>query len=67
MNKLALDRIDLARPNSHTSIIAEQSIEWNSTFYITFVDCAKALDSLDRETLCKLLRHYGPGWKKSPT
>jgi hypothetical protein len=32
-------------------IIAEQSIEWNSPLYITFVDYAKAFDSLDRETL----------------
>ena len=40
-------------------IIVEQSIEWNSPLYINFVDYEKAFDSLDRETLWKLLRHYG--------
>jgi len=37
----------------------EQSIEWNSPFYVNFVDYKKACDSLDRESLWKLLRHYG--------
>ena len=37
----------------------EQSIEWNSPLYVNFVDYEKAFDSLDRETLWKLLRHYG--------
>lgn len=40
-------------------IIVEQSIEWNSPLYINFVDYEKAFDSLHRETLWKLLRHYG--------
>ena len=40
-------------------IIVEQCIEWNSPLYINFVDYEKAFDSLDRETLWKLLRHYG--------
>ena len=40
-------------------IIVEQSIEWNSSLYINFVDYEKAFDSLDRETLWKILRHYG--------
>ncbi|XP_060564478.1 monocarboxylate transporter 2-like [Ruditapes philippinarum] len=40
-------------------IIIEQSIEWNSPLYINFVDYEKAIDSLDREMLWKLLRHYG--------
>ena len=40
-------------------IIVEQSIEWNSPLYVNFVDYEKAFDSLDRETLWKLLRHYG--------
>ena len=38
-------------------IIVEQSIEWNSSLYVNFVDYEKAFDSLDRETLIKL-RHY---------
>ena len=40
-------------------IIVEQSIEWNSPLYVNFVDYEKAFDSIDRETLWKLLRHYG--------
>ena len=40
-------------------IIMEQSIEWNSSLYINFVDYKKAFDSVDRETLWKVLRHYG--------
>ena len=34
-------------------IIVEQSIEWNLSLYVNFVDYEKAFDSLDRETLCK--------------
>ena len=40
-------------------IIVEQSLEWNSPLYIGFVDYEKAFDSLDRESLWKLLMHYG--------
>ena len=40
-------------------IIVEQSIEWNSSLYTCFVDFEKAFDSLDRQTLWKILRHYG--------
>ncbi|VDP30433.1 unnamed protein product [Schistosoma curassoni] len=40
-------------------IIVEQSVEWNSTLYIDFIDYEKAFDSVDRRTLWKLLRHYG--------
>ncbi|VDP42490.1 unnamed protein product [Schistosoma margrebowiei] len=32
-------------------IIVEQSIEWNSSFYINFIDYEKAFDSVDRTTL----------------
>jgi len=39
--------------------IVEQSIEWNSPFFVNFVDYEKAFDSLERETLWKLPRHYG--------
>nr|KAG5711058.1 hypothetical protein BaRGS_013792 [Batillaria attramentaria] len=43
-------------------IIVEQSLEWNSPLYINFIDYEKAFDSVDREALWKLLRHYGvPG------
>ena len=37
----------------------EQSIEWNSPLYVNFIDYEKAFDSVDRETLWKLLSHYG--------
>jgi len=40
-------------------IILEQSLEWNSPVYTTFVDFDKAFDSVDRDVLWKLLRHYG--------
>ena len=40
-------------------IILEQSMEWNSPLLVNFVDFEKAFDSVDRETLWKLMRHYG--------
>ncbi|VDP55829.1 unnamed protein product, partial [Schistosoma curassoni] len=40
-------------------IIVEQSIDWNSSLYINFIDYEKAFDSVDRTTLWKLLPHYG--------
>ena len=41
-------------------IIVEQSRdEWDSSLYINFVDYEKAFDSLGRDTLWKLLQHYG--------
>ncbi|CAH8542902.1 unnamed protein product [Schistosoma haematobium] len=40
-------------------IIVEQSVEWNSSLYINFIDYEKAFDSVDRRTLWKLLRHHG--------
>ncbi|VDP18197.1 unnamed protein product [Schistosoma margrebowiei] len=40
-------------------IIVEQSIEWNSSLYINFIDYKKEFDSVDRTTLWKFLQHYG--------
>ena len=40
-------------------IIVEQSMAFDSSLYINFVDYEKAFDSLDRDTLWKLLQHYG--------
>ena len=40
-------------------IIVEQSNEWNASLYVNFVDFEKAFDSLDRDTLWKLMRHFG--------
>ena len=40
-------------------IIVEQSIEWSSPLYLLFVNFQKAFDSLDREAMWRILRHYG--------
>lgn len=40
-------------------IIIEQSLEWKSPLYINFVDFEKAFDSVDRDSLWKIMRHYG--------
>ncbi|PVD27885.1 hypothetical protein C0Q70_10460 [Pomacea canaliculata] len=37
----------------------EQSNEWNTLLYINFIDLEKAFDSIHRESLWKILRHYG--------
>ena len=34
-------------------------MKWNSTIYIAFIDFEKAFDSLHRESLWRILRHYG--------
>ena len=39
-------------------IIGEQSIEWQSSLYINFIDFEKAFDSISREVLWRLLHHY---------
>ena len=39
--------------------IKEQSIEWQSSLYINFIDFEKAFDSISREVLWRLLRYYG--------
>lgn len=41
------------------SIIFEQSIELSTLVYVIFIDFDKAFDSVDHETLWKLLAHYG--------
>ena len=38
-------------------IILEQFAEWNYSIYISTIDYEKAFDSVDRETIWKLLRH----------
>ena len=37
----------------------EQSIGWQSPLYINFIDFEKAFNSISREVLWRLLRHYG--------
>ena len=39
--------------------IIEQVVEWQSTLYVTFVDFEKAFDSVDRESLWKIMSSYG--------
>ena len=53
MNRSCADQIACLR------IIVEQSLEWNSSLYINFIDFEKAFDSVDRQTLWNLMRHYG--------
>ena len=52
-NRSCIDQIATLR------IIIEQSIEWNSQLYLNFIDYEKAFDSVDRETIWKLLSSYG--------
>lgn len=40
-------------------IIIKQSVEWQSSVYMNFIDFEKVFDSVDRTVLWKLLRHYG--------
>ena len=40
-------------------IIIEQSLEWNTSLYLNFVDFEKAFDNLYREVLWNLMAHYG--------
>ena len=37
----------------------QQSLEWQSPLYSVFVDFQRAFDSIDRETIWKLMQHYG--------
>ncbi|KAL9965666.1 hypothetical protein ACROYT_G029503 [Oculina patagonica] len=39
--------------------IPEQSKEWNTTLYANFIELEKAFDSIHRDSLWKILRHYG--------
>ena len=39
--------------------IVEQCIEWNAPNFVNFVDFRKAFDTIHRDTLCAVMRHYG--------
>ena len=39
--------------------ILEQAIEWNSNLYTCFIDGEKVFDSVHRDTLWKIMQHYG--------
>ena len=40
-------------------IIVEQSIEWQSSLYLNFIDFQRAFDSVHRGTVWKILKQYG--------
>ena len=40
-------------------IIIEQSLDWNTSLFLNFVDFGKAFDSLDRVVLWNQMAHYG--------
>lgn len=40
-------------------IIIEQSLEWQSPLYVSFVDFKKAFDVVDRTMIWRIFRHYG--------
>lgn len=39
--------------------IIEQSLEWNVSLYLVFIDYMKAFDSIHQETLWKIMKLYG--------
>ena len=39
--------------------ILEQAIEWNSNLYTCFIDFEKAFNSVHRDTLWNIMKHYG--------
>ena len=39
--------------------IIEQSVEWNASLYICFIDYEKVFDSVRRETLWRIMGSYG--------
>ena len=39
--------------------IIEQSLEWNASLYLCFIDYQKAFDSIHQDTLWKIMKQYG--------
>ena len=40
-------------------VVSEQSIKWQSSLYINFVEFEKAFDSVHQESLWKIMKAYG--------
>ena len=40
-------------------LMVEESREWNKKLYLLFIDFEKAFDSVDQDTLWKILKYYG--------
>jgi hypothetical protein len=40
-------------------ILIEQSLEWNASLFLNFIDYRQAFDSVNRQVLWKLLPYYG--------
>ena len=40
-------------------IIVEQTIEWQTSLCMNFIDFEKAFDSIDHQVLWNILKHYG--------
>ena len=40
-------------------VIVEQTMEWQTPLYVCFIDFEKAFDSVDRQAIWDILRHYG--------
>ena len=38
--------------------IIEQSLEWNASLYLCFIDYQKAFDSIHQDTLWKIVKQY---------
>ena len=63
--KLRSERAGFRRGRSTTQQIfvlrniVEQAIEWNPIIYTCFIDFEKAFDSVRRNTLWEIMRHYG--------
>ena len=67
LNRIILDRLTTTLDDSIATLdtIVEQTLEWNSSLYVNFVDFQKAFDSLDRNSLWALqymreTHHYCP-------
>lgn len=57
--KQSLNKYKYIQTKSHfLKLIIEQSLEWNLSLHIAFIDFQKAFDTLDQESLWKLMQHY---------